>query len=393
MSETDPIIQSRESRSALILSAAMVSLALYVQLYLGSMFDVDDKAWLFRLGIHLDNYPFSARVFTTYPVKWLGEILGGRYELAFGFYQYAIYFLIGPLFYQYLRRLRFDHHWSLTGLLIIYLSYPMLAAFHEPVSSWDDFLQYAALIVAFSSLLTDRFRLSAVAFAFGLAAREATVLIYPVWAIALWFTCSRSPRYKMGLVSLPVLVGGFLWYYPDKEPAAARINSITENFRNEGWARNSLYSLAMGLGFLWMLLLPALRSPRVRKRLQEGGLSFIRYGAIYSVPVVTAVVLNFAYARETRLFFPPFVFVIPLVMVYLYEHRDRLKKFYSGQHRIRTIVIVVVTLLVGTALAIGLFPHFDYRSAHHFARGMFAVHFAFGAMALLPTLRKSDRRL
>lgn len=385
VSSTISDIQSAEYRSALLLSAFMVAAALFVQFYWNSMFDVADDGWLFRLRLHQDYYPFSARIFTTYPVIWLGKLLGSRYELAFGLFQYSLYFILGPLLYQYLRRLKIEHLWALGGLVIFYLSYPMIAAFHEPVSTWDDFLQYGALIMAFSFLIAGRLSASTIAFSFGVAAREATILIYPVWALAIWMKSEKPAMYRLRFMLLPLLVGAALWYFPEKEPAAKGIHSIQENFRDAKWTRNSLYSLFMGLGFLWVMIPLALFSKRVTETL-KGTRRFVWLGSLYAPPAVTLVVLFAAYARETRLFFPPFVFVIPLVLVFLHKYRESYIRYFSRGHYTSAVLTIGLALWLGRELSLWLFPHFDYRSALLFAQGIFGGHVAVAIVAALPLI-------
>ncbi|MCP4686005.1 MAG: hypothetical protein GY867_11270 [bacterium] len=374
---------SSEYRLVGFMTLAALGLTLAAHFYLDSMFNVGDEGWRFRLQIHQDYYPFSARTFTTYPALWLGQLLGGRFELAFAIIVFSLVSVLGPLLYRYLRTLGFEPRWSIGGLVIFYLSYPILAAFHEPISTWDDFWQYGAQILAFTYLLRRQPVRSAIAFAVGVAAREPSLLIYPIWASAFWGNIPIGRLRKLALLASPPAVAAVIWLLVSHEPAAATIGSIMENFRDDGWTRNSLYSLFMGYGWLWLLAPFALLSRRVRDTL-AGEKNVIRYGSLWGTLMVVGVVLTSAYARETRLFFPPFVFIIPLVMAFLRGHRDAYQWFFKLRRFPWVVVLAGTSLVAGYYLANWLFPDFDYRSAEPFARLYFGLHVAAAISILTP---------
>jgi len=363
-----------------------LALCLAAHFYLDSMFNVGDDGWRFRLQLHQDYYPFSARTFTTYPAVWLGELLGGRFEMSFALVEFFLFIALGPLLYRYLRALGFDPAGARGGMVIFYLSYPMIAAFHEPVCSWDDFWQYGALILAFTFLVKKQPVRSVLAFAVGVAAREPTLLIYPVWAYAFLTNISLPRLQKLSLSALPLIVAAGFWLAVDHEPAATTIHSITENFRDVAWTRNSLYSLFMGLGWLWLPLPFALYSRRVRNALPTR-MQFIRYGSLWATLIVVAVVLWAAYARETRLFFPPFVFVIPLVMYFLKLHKDAYRRLFTWRCSIWAVLLAAASLAAGIYLSNWLFPDFDYRSSEPFARLYFGLHVAAALWILIPLVK------
>ncbi len=378
-----PHPSSREYAAAGIVIAALLALSIGEQFATDSMFNATDADWKFRLNIHASYYPFSARVFTTYPVIWLGDLLGGRYEFAFACLQFSLLALTGFLFYRYLRLLRLSNGFALAGVVAFFGAYPVMAAFHLGVETWDDFWQYGALILSFSLLLEKKFLWSAAAFAFGIAAREATVLFFPVWVIAFIQADGRRTNPRNLLALFPILIAFLFWYFPEKEPAATTISSIAENFRDSKWTLNSLYSLVMGQGLLWLLIPSALWAylkGRIPLAPEE---RFLGWGTIVALPVVTAVVLTNAFARETRLFLPPVVLSLPLVLKLIAsrwtDFRDWLKPWY----------LLVGAGLAATGLyAVGLlasawFPSFDYRSDHQFARMMFTIHVTTGLLGLV----------
>lgn len=372
-----------EYRPVIVVSLLSLGLSLVLQFQLDSMFNAGDAAWLFRLELHRDYFPFSARTFTTYPALWLGRLLGGHYELSFAAVEFLLFVALGPVLYRYLRALGFNRRGSLAGLIIMYLSYPMVAAFHEPVCSWDDFWQYSAQLLAFTFLLKGKPLASTLAFTAGAAAREPSLILFPIWAVAFWQLASGSRLAKITQLLLPLVVAAGIWLAVDHEPAAKTIHGISENFRDENWTRNSLYSLYMGLGWLWLPAAVALLSGRVRKSIPPQA-QFIRYGSLWGTLLVVTIVLWTAYARETRLFFPPFLFVIPLVMCLLREYSSSFEWLFSWSRLVLSCMLIAASLWAGVHVSWLLFPDFDYRSAEPFARLYLALHVAATITMLVP---------
>jgi hypothetical protein len=383
MARNLPSPSLKEYTTAGVVIAILLALSIVEQFSTDSMFNVVDATWKSRLNIHVGYYPFSVRVFTTYPVLWLGELLGGRYELAFACLQFSLLAVIGFLFYRYLRLLQLSHGFALAGVVAFFGAYPVMAAFHLGVESWDDFWQYSALILSFSLLLERKFLWSTVAFAFGVAARDATLLFFPVWAIAFVQAGDRRTNPRNLLTLFPILTAFLFWYFPDKEPSARTINSLAENFRDPRWTLNSLYSLVMGQGFLWLLIPSALRAylkGRIPLTPEE---RFLGWGTIVVLPVVTAVVLTNAFARETRLFLPPIVLSLPLVLKLIASRWNDFRGWLKPWHFWCGAGLTAAGLYVVSLLAFVWFPSFDYRSDYQFARMMFTIHITAGFLGLV----------
>jgi len=347
-----------------------------------------DEIWENRLLYHTDIFPPSIRPLTSALIELGRDWFGLSVVDAFSLLHFTLYFFIGLAFYRYLRALDFSIHFSLAGMIVLAGSYPMLFAHFQPVYTWDDFWQYLAMILSLLYILRERPLLASVFFAFGLIAREVLVLLYPAYLYALLSRFNWKSRNVLIGALLPLVCFG-IYYWLNYQPLhPARFSNFEKNFQNFPWAANSVFSLIISFGVVWVTSLVALISDG-RKLFADSKQSFLVVGALYFVPVTVLTTLTMTLARETRIFFPPFIFLIPLSLYFISANMNLLKKFYTRLYGIPGIVLAIAAIWFGQAMAVILFPEFDFRAGRRLSQMYFGLHLAAIILFIAPLIEKA----
>ncbi len=320
-----------------------------------------------RMNLHLTYYPFSIRYLTTYPTLYLHQLTGLSIKASFFTLQFFIAFLIGPVFYNYLKILKFDRNWSNVGVFLLFSCYPIIAAHFEPVHTWDDFWVYIFLILTFSHTVKGNPISSGIYFALACFGREQSLMFYPVliFSFFLFGDNIKLSRKIIGLL-IPVITFGGFYINVMKVTDPIRFKYILYNFEHALRARDALFSFYISFGFIWLAAGMALLFLRHIKKDKIQNLLY--YGALYSAPVTILLTFFITKARETRIFFPPFVFLIPLALLILIP----LWRFIKEHFTVRSKYIILSTMILvttGTILfAWIMLPRFEYRQCVNFCR-------------------------
>ena len=126
-----------------------------------------------------------------------------------------------------------------------------------------------------------------------------------------------------------------------------------------------MISLIDGFGFMWVAGFVGLVMLARRRRTRAE--SLLLWGTILAVPWTTFFTTFFTLVRETRILFPPFIFVIPLAMVGLKPIWEAIRPIGSR----RFWVAAVITLVVAAAFretSLWFWPELDYGSSGNFRR-------------------------
>ncbi len=357
----------------------------------GSSFSLTPEDWRPSLDLHLRDYPFCMRPFQSYATLALASVSGMAHKDAFFVIQYCLAGLTAYLFYRFLLVLGFGRRWGHVGLAFYLLSFPVLAAHFAPIHTWDDFWLYGFLIATSLALLKHNWPMVALFFFAACLARETATFFFPVLVFMAWQDRHKI-RQLLLIICLAAPVAAFLVYMSrfDSAFGPAPWGLLKFNFANSRDAADSIVSLINA--FSW--LLPAailgwfLMARRDRSRQEK----FLFCGLILYWPVNTAATMALAMVRETRLLFPPFIFVIPLA---LYAVREA---WLSGMNRAswrRLALYIFITLALGAAgiwLAYALHPVFAYGSSSVMRRDMAGLSVGLSAAFLLlwlVTRRKS----
>lgn len=343
-----------------LIAGLVAGLSLLNHLVSPSSFHLPDQAWNSLLAYHRDFAAFRLRPLTTGLVSLLAEQCGFSVRNAFFSLQFTLLFLTGPAFYWYLRTLRFSFRQSLAGMLILLLSLPVFLAHFEPVWTWSDFWTYLFLPLSLAFAVRRSYAAAVVCITLAMIARETSAAFLPI--LFLLALRDRKTGVVAPLTILLTPVAAFLLF------RAVILGSVSSTpvwslpFNFESWlrTRDSLFSVIVSLGFVWIVgLTQALR----RSPASVLHLGVIRFGAVLTTLAFLTSGLIYGQIRESRLLLPPAIFLIPLVLVYFEDNRPWLASLRDKFAPTFGHSAVVLILLAGVSLVMAklLFPDFEYR--------------------------------
>jgi hypothetical protein len=365
----------KEYRPVLLLSGAMLAISAWLQLQVEwSPMILSEEIWHKKLEFHLTYTPFAVRFFQSYATLGLRHLLDWPIRESFFAVQFALALLLGPLFYRYLRALNFDKAWSRIGVLLFYSAYPILGAHFAPTYTWDDFWMYAFLILSLIFIIRQQPLLAITCFTLGCFARETMLFFYPILLLSSWWLRPETRRWQWltGLLMPAVLYG--LFYVIMREAVdPLRWELAAFNFGNVARSTDSIVSLIIAFGFLWLLMIIGLAT-MLRQKPSQTQERILVWGLLTSLPPTVIATLLFSLARETRIFFPPFVFVIPLSLVALRSICQYVREHWSR----RTFILVsaggAAVTLAAALSGHSLVPATDFTANAGFRRHLAGFH-------------------
>lgn len=329
----------------------------------GSPITAGHELWEKRIQAHMLEYPFNIRIFTTPLVVFLSHISNLPYRELFFILQFTLAAILGPMFFGYLRAFKFDVKMSSIGTFLLISSYPIMAAHFEPVHTWDDFGVYIFLTASFWAMIKRKPMTSVVFFTLGCLAREQTMLYYPILVLGTFRFNKDISRIKALIISaIPVIVYGpyFISVHMPYD------YNLLFNFETFLRTRDTLFSVFISFGFIWIVIPIVLLIQPWRKMSSRSKFLFIT--TVYCLISTLLIILLFARARETRLLFPPFVFLIPLSLLIIKPCLDYLQKYTGIIKKILSILIMHGLMIFGVFISFRLFPEFEYRQCPDFCR-------------------------
>ncbi|MFH2050194.1 MAG: hypothetical protein ABIJ12_12170, partial [bacterium] len=182
---------------------------------------------------------------------------------------------------------------------------------------------------------------------------------------------------KLGLntilwLLIPVAIYLFYYFSFRVDPDPKRYQQIYFNFETFIRGRDTIFSLFISFGSLWLLAFCSfIRELNKNKTRQE---KFLFWSTIYFTIITVIVTLFFTRARETRILFPPFIFLIPFAL-------NELKKLVSilSLFKSRTLFLLLgccsyFLTELGLNLAYVLIPEFEYRGCPETAYISLGIH-------------------
>ncbi len=332
-----------------------------------------EEIWQKKLDIHLDNYPFAIRPFQSQITLLLHNLLGLPVRESFFALQYALAMALGTLFYRFLRLLDFPKNWSLVGLSVLMISYPILGAHFAPTHTWDDFWSYLFLVLTFSAVLQKRPVTASLFLTLGCFAREQVLVFWPLLLLWGWWERNQQSRARLltMLCAPPVIYGLYRWIVYE-EFELQRFNHLQFNFENALRINDTVVSAFIAFGFLWLTVMIGL----MKRRAQNTDVSsrLVLWGVVITLPITFLLTISCGMARETRIFFPPFLFVIPISLYVLGDLYNRLRPQWSWGRGLISACGGVVSIGLGYLAARVLFPEFDYFANSVFRRQIAGIH-------------------
>ncbi len=349
-----------------IVAAGLTLLSLLLHFVAPSTLRESEAGWAERVTYHQTKPSFAVRPLNTSAVVLLHEATGWGYRTSFFALQYTLLLLCGPALAGWLRRQGFSLREGLLGMTLFYLSLPVLLAHFAPIFTWGDIWVYLLLPLAFSAAVAGRILLSAIWLAAAILARETSAIFLLPW-LALIYMRTRYTAWSLAAVALAVMGTAALartfWTGAGLGPGDwewdQRAHLLTFNFASLVRSRDTIFSLVAGLGVLWPIgLYQMFRSSQFDSPRYY---DVLRFGATVTILGFTVPTLLFMQARESRLFFPPFLFLIPLALVFLRQHHEALTAFWRERPRWVLVAGPPLICLVGIGLALAAFPDFEYR--------------------------------
>lgn len=335
----------------------------------GTPFNLPDKAWEEMVTFHTDKYPYSMRLLTTPTVIGLSDVTGLPLRISFGLLQFSLMFGLGLAFYRLLRHLGIRPFWSAFGLASLLLCLPVFFAISEPIHTWDDIWGYLFLTLCVSAIVRRHFFPAGLWFIATCFAREQTLIYFPAYAAGVIYLSDQTQKIRTAAaVIAPLLLFGVYLASVWQPMESGRYQLILFNFDGFLRTRDSIYSIFMAFGWLWLGMMFALRGkPPAGVKFEYHRL--LKTGTLYAVPITLVFACGFTLVRETRILFPPAVLVVPLVMIYLQEKSHSLSGSLRKNGFLWTLALVSLALL-GLGIWMGhlIFPSFEYRQCPDFSR-------------------------
>jgi len=368
---------------ALILTAIILTL----NLSLSTMVTQDEEVWRNRLEVHQQEIPFSLRPMTTSVTAALAEYTGMSVRDAFVVGQYPLVFALLLSFAVLLRAVGISRRWRIVGMWVLGLSFPILCVHFIPNYSWDDLWSYLGLTWMTVYLIRQRFFLASLCLLFAVVCRESALMTLPAF---LFFRDKKTPWSRV-LMAAAIPVVYYLVFrtvvFPDVHHM--RFEHYLMNFGEWPATRQSVFSLLVSFGWVWVTGGRAVR--------QVVGRRFSAYdttsrglaaGSLVIGVLCIVVTMISAAARESRLFFVPFMFLIPLAIMQLRDLCRDIAASHIGRSYGRLIGAGVILLVISVLITVALFPSFPFLPMIDFHRTFFAVNLAAAAMFLLLQSRR-----
>ena len=363
-----------EYRRALLVSTGLLALSACLHIWWqSSPMTLPEEIWRKILDAHLTYYPFVIRPFQTRATLLLHDLLGLPIRESFYALQFTLTLLLGVLFYRILRLLDFSKGWSLIGLAALMLSYPIMGAHFAPTHTWDDFWCYLFLVLTFSAVLKERPVTAGVLLTLGCFAREQALVFYlPLTLWAWWSGKELSRTRTLIMLAMPPLVYGVYRWIVFESFELTRFSHLHYNFETALRINDTVVSAWIAFGVLWLTVLGGISILKARQAGAHSRLLF--WGVVITLPVTFLLTISTGMARETRIFFPPFLFVIPVSLYFLRDIYFRTRPYFTRVRAVMAALGVVVAVGLGYLTALELFPHFDYGTNAVFRRQVAGLH-------------------
>ncbi|MBK9177249.1 MAG: hypothetical protein IPM46_13130 [Flavobacteriales bacterium] len=259
-----------------------------------------------------DDFSFRRRPLTTWCVDAI-SIARIPAKTAFIALSLLLFLASGLLVYRLAIEFGSTAKQALLAQAFFHVSPTVLFAWFDPMYTYDEPIQYAALLGAVLSMVHGRTVLSIAALTIALIAHETSLFIMPLFMVML----RRSPRRMSITIASPVVLFAlFLFAYlpsqdlmrPTFDDSLHRFGTWAFNFSSPAMAAETMGYMAMTL-LLPVYLLVRFRGsnaaePRARETMQAFWISLV---------LNTLVVLIAAKAREARVLALPLIIVWPLL--------------------------------------------------------------------------------
>ena len=356
-------IPHREWYIVWVLALILVLISLSFHYFAPSTMNQSYEQWTKRLELHRDWTPFKIRPLTTNILTFCYDNFQIPYKISFFVLHYMLHLLMILIFYKYLRILNFNHYYSLIGISLFGFSVPVILAHFAPIYTWSDFWMYLFIPYGFIYLFEKRYQLSVFFMSVSLLARETTIIFILIWSVI--FLNEQGQKYfrllkYLSLTALIFLVFRIIFTGTETGWAENRFNCFYFNFDNYQRIIDTLFSAIISFGFMWFTGIYQIFQ---KNRYDIKYYNMLRWGGLFTIIIFTTSTLTITLARETRLFFPPFMFIIPLTLIFIKDHSQLIKEILSDKKFI-LLNLISIPIFIGISIFItfSIFPNFEFRA-------------------------------
>ncbi len=365
------------SRREIITAVLLTVGILILNLTLPTMLRQSDDMWQATVELHETSAPFSLRPLTTQATIFIAYATGLSLKWSFVLNQYPLLFLLFLSFAVFLRKLGMNRRDRIIGLIVLGMAYPILCVHFIPNYTWDDLWLYLGVVWMSYFLVDGRLIPAAIAMLLSALGREHILMFIPVFFV--WGRTRNSFGRIIAALLIPIIGYGLYRYFQFPEIAPGRFAQWAKNFANAETTRQTLYSLFISFGWLWAVFALTVRAMPHEKGGGDGdNEAKLRISALIIMPLAVAIVLFMVTARETRIFFPPFVYLVPLGVLWIKTACAHIAR----RRNIRFYILWTVILAGSVLLSIWLFPRFEFLPMIDFHRVLFALNLTLGLFIL-----------
>ncbi len=333
--------------------------------------------WESVYQIHQSEIPFRLRPFTNLTLYYLVNFFSLSISKAFIIHQYLLLFLFFVSLVFYFKILSFSQAQRILGLTITAFSFPILCLHFIPNYTWDNLWMYIGLIWFGYFIIKQNYYVASLFLLFSAFSHESALFV----TIGFYFFRNKSKSQLNWILPSLIPVVGYLIFrtivYPDV--MTERFSHIIGNFENTDATRQTIFSIIVSFGWMWAVMVWGVWK---RNKLNQLVKSFL-FSSLFASIVTILIVLFVGKARETRLLYTPFLFLIPLVLFLLNDFFDSLWRVYLRIGKIRFCMLSLMILIISILLTISIFPSFSYLPMIDFHRVYFALNLFVVLLALL----------
>ncbi len=266
---------------------------------------------------------FSKRKMNTEVLTLVKKTTGISKSLTFVVLNFIYLVLSGVVIARICRKLFPNPNIAYFAIGAFYLNFTILYGFFAPLYSFDDWLQYLALLIAFLALLHEKVLLFFLFYTISILTRESSVFVAP---LLIYYLYEREIAKKWPyFLAIAVAFLAFFLYLElvtnvggQVEDVSSRMNLLYRNFSDLHKTIESLYSWIMIFGVPLVLSFNYYRELNRRERI-----FLLLFWAI--VAGNTALVYLAGGGRESRLMNIPVILFLPFLGKWLHAEFMLLK--------------------------------------------------------------------
>lgn len=246
---------------------------------------------------------FARRPWTTWSISAI-TALGPAPKQSFIIVGLLGFLLSGLLVFGIAIRLGLGERFALWSQALFHLSPTVLCAWFDPLYTYDEPIQYAALLASLLALLHQRWVIHVPALMIALMARETSLLLLPAFVLI-------APRRKLAIIASLISLMIFGLWLGIAPHGASATDLVADLSRRAGYLSINFSAERIGETIGFMLLVLALPLFLVLRHQSSMGRWFRPFVLVLCLNA--PLVLVGAYAREARLFALPLLLLWPFM--------------------------------------------------------------------------------